>query len=279
MPQWNCNCSNCRAARKSGRYLSQSSAVVSDDGQSWLLLNASPDLTSQFASFPPLTVSAKKLRGSAVAAVILTDGEMDHTLGLLSLREQKHLSLICTKGVKKLLTTSFPLLPVLQKYCAVEHSVFPIQIAGLRVSALALETDKAPPYASGRPSTGAVSALRLESLKTRRALIYAPGLPAISRELDRFVAGCDCLMVDGTFWSEREMISLGLSKRTASDMGHVPIFGKGGSLEWLRRLAVPRKIYTHINNSNPILRKTSRERQMVQKAGVEISHDGMEVCL
>lgn len=202
---------------------------------------------------------------------------MDHVTGLLSLREQKSLHLICTNAVKKLLTRQFPLLPTLEKYCRIRHSTFPVRIADIRISALELETDKAPPYACRAARLGEVVGLRLEA--NGRSFVYLPGLPAITKDVDNFVAGCDCLIVDGTFWSQREMISLGLSKRTAHQMGHVPVGGAGGSLEWLRALKVPRRIYTHINNSNPILKKNSRERRMVEKAGVEISHDGMDIRL
>jgi len=204
---------------------------------------------------------------------------MDHVAGLLSLRENGTLRLVCAQGVKRLLTTSFGLLPALEKYCKINYDVFPVQIAGIRISALELESHKAPRYSPARPPKGNVVGLRLLSIKGRQSVVYLPGLPAISKDLDEFVNGCDCLIVDGTFWSEREMISSGLSRRTARDMGHVPIDGKGGSFEWLRRLDVPRKIYTHINNSNPILRKTSRERRMIEKAGFEISYDGMDIHL
>ena len=279
VPQWNCNCPNCRAARNSGNFLTQSSAAVSDDGKNWLLLNASPDLVSQFASFPPLSPPRGKLRGSAVQAVILTDGEMDHTAGLLCLREQKSLRLICTQAVKNLLTTGFPLLPTLGKYCRIRHSTFPARIAGIRVSALELQTDKSPPYSRRAAQRGEVVGLRLESIRTGKSCVYLPGLPGISRALEKFIAGCGCLIVDGTFWSANEMIAAGLSRRSSFDMGHVPVSGPGGSLEWLRGLKVPRKIYTHINNSNPMLQKNSRARQTVERAGVEISRDGMTIRL
>jgi len=209
--------------------------------------------------------------------VILTDGEMDHVAGLLSLREQKILRLICTSAVKDLLTKQFPLLSTLEKYCQIRHSTFPARIAGIRISALELETKKAPPYSHRAARRGDVVGLRLEA--NRKSFVYLPGLPAINKAVNEFVAGCDCLLVDGTFWSEREMISLGLSKRTAHAMGHVPIGGEGGSLEWLRTLKVPRKIYTHINNTNPILKKNSCEQKMVEHAGVEISRDGMDILL
>ncbi len=202
---------------------------------------------------------------------------MDHAVGLLSLREQKSLRLVCTRAVKNLLTRQFPLLPTLEKYCQIHHSTFPVRIAGIQVSALELETDKAPPYARRPARRGEVVGLRLKA--NGRSFVYLPGLPAINRAVNEFVTGCDCLLVDGTFWSEHEMPALGLSKRTARDMGHVPMGGTGGSLEWLRALKVPRKIYTHINNTNPILQKKSRERRTVQRAGVEISHDGMDIRL
>ncbi|MBU6410379.1 MAG: pyrroloquinoline quinone biosynthesis protein B, partial [Verrucomicrobia bacterium] len=148
VPQWNCNCANCRRARHTRSFLTQSSAAVSADGKQWLLLNASPDLLYQFASFPPLSPAAPKLRGSSVAAIVLTDGEMDHVLGLLSLREQKKLRLICTRAVKRLLTNEFPLLPTLGKYCRVRCDTFPVQIAGVSISKLELPTEKAPPYSA-----------------------------------------------------------------------------------------------------------------------------------
>jgi len=280
IPQWNCNCQNCRAARRDKTGLShqtQSSAAVSADGKQWVLLNASPDLVVQFASFAPLTPVSKKIRGSAVQAVILTDGEMDHVAGLLSLREQKFLRLICTPAVKNLLTKYFPLLPTLANYCEIRHSAFPVCIAGLRVTALALADDKAPRYARRPVRQGDVVALRLEA--NGKSLIYLPGLPAITPAVNRFVAGCDCLLVDGTFWTNREMITQGLSKRTAHQMGHLPLDGVGGSLEWLRPLKIPRKIYTHINNTNPIFQKNSSARRKVTQAGVEISTDGMEIHL
>jgi pyrroloquinoline quinone biosynthesis protein B len=279
VPQWNCNCYNCKTARQEvfKNRQTQSSVVVSVDGKKWLLLNASPDLTFQFASFRKLLPRGKNLRGSAVRAVILTDGEMDHVAGLLSLREQKSLWLICTSAVKNLLTAHFPLLPTLEKYSRIHHSVFPVQIAGIRISALELEVEKAPPYARRPARRGDVVGLRLEA--NNKKFVYLPGLSAINKTVNEFVAGCDCLLVDGTFWSEREMILLGLSKRTAQDMGHLPISGADGSLEWLRALKIPRKIYIHINNTNPILRKKSRERRLVMQAGVEISHDGMDIRL
>lgn len=279
VPQWNCNCSNCRATRSSkfpALRRTQSSIAVSADDENWILFNASPDLGSQVAAFPALTPGGKKLRGTAIAAVVLTDGELDHTAGLLSLREHRRLRLVCTKTVEALLTEKFPLLPVLKNYCDLHVSHFPVQIASLRISALDFGS-KSPPYAPRFKGSGLVAGLRIES--ANRSLAYLPGLPEITAAVEKFIAGCDCLLLDGTFWSEREMVSLRLTKRTAGDMGHVPMGGPHGTLAWLRSLAMPRKIYIHINNTNPVLKKNSREQKMAGRAGVEISHDGMDIRL
>jgi pyrroloquinoline quinone biosynthesis protein B len=124
-----------------------------------------------------------------------------------------------------------------------------------------------------------VVGVQLTSTKTKKTLVYLPCLAAITDDVKQFVKGCDCLLVDGTFWSNQEMVSLGITKRNASDMGHVPINGKNGSLAWLRSLDIPKKIYIHINNTNPILLKTSRERKMADEGRVEVGYDGMEILI
>ena len=203
---------------------------------------------------------------------------MDHVAGLLSLREQKTLQVVCSRAVKDLISKQFPVLPILGRYCKIKYSTFPIAIAGLRISALEFSGEKAPRYAGRDGLRGDVMGLKLET-RQGKSFVYVPGLPAINDEINRFVKGCDCLMVDGTFWSEREMTSLRLTNRTAREMGHVPITGKNGTLTWLAELEVRRKIYTHINNTNPILRAGSLERKKVERSGVEISYDGMSMRL
>jgi pyrroloquinoline quinone biosynthesis protein B len=164
----------------------------------------------------------------------------------------------------------------LKKYCAVRVSHFPVQIASLRISAFDFGS-KSPPYAPRLKRRGLVAGLRIES--AQKSLAYLPGLPVITAEVEKFIAGCDCLLVDGTFWSEHEMVSPGLTKRTAGDMGHVPISGLHGTLEWLQSLEIPRRIYIHINNTNPILRASSREHKAVARTGVEVAYDGMDIRL
>jgi len=286
VPQWNCRCPNCRAARRQSELSvisdplsvrrTQSSVAVSADGRRWVLLNASPDLPTQFARLPVLTPSSKGLRGSAIDSVVLTDGELDHVTGLLSLREQKALRLVCTPAVRELLTRHFPLLPTLRRYCRIQTTSLPARVGALKFEAIDLSV-KAPPYVSRRAKRGDVVGLRIAA--GARVLAYLPCLPAITETVGAFVAGCDYLLVDGTFWSNDEMTSLGLAKRTARDMGHVPIAGADGSLAWLRRLDVRRKIYIHINNTNPILRENSRQRREIESAGVEVGYDGMDIRL
>jgi pyrroloquinoline quinone biosynthesis protein B len=211
-----------------------------------------------------------------VEAVVLTDGELDHVTGLLSLREQKELRLACTPAIRALLTKQFPILPALRRYCRIRHTTFPTQISGLRFSSMDV-CEKAPLYADHVTKRGGVVGLRIEDVRRRTALAYLPCLTAITEKVRKFVHGCDCLLVDGTFWSNDEMTSLGLTKRSARDMGHVPITGSDGSLSWLRELDVPRKVYIHINNTNPILRRGSPERKAVERAGIEVGYDGMDI--
>ena len=205
---------------------------------------------------------------------------MDHIVGLLSLREQSKLHLVCTKGIRRLLTHDFPLLRVLEKYCSIKYSTFPFQANSLAISAFNV-SEKKPHYAKMQSkSTDLVVGIKLTSTtKTKKTLVYLPCLAAITDDVKQFVQGCDCLLVDGTFWSNQEMVSLGITKRNASDMGHVPIDGKNGSLVWLRSLDIPQKVYIHINNTNPILSKTSRERKMVDEASIEVGYDGMEILI
>ena len=253
--------------------------AVSIDGKQWILLNASPDIRTQVISFPELGPTKGTIRSSAIDAIVLTDGEMDHIVGLLSLREQSNLHLVCTGNIRRLLTHDFPLLKILEKYCSIKYSTFPFHTNSLAISAFNVSVKK-PLYANMQAKNNdLVVGLQLISTKTNKKLVYLPCLPAITEDIKELVIGCDCLLVDGTFWSNKEMVSLGITKRNAFDMGHVPIEGKNGSLAWLRNLDIPKKIYIHINNTNPILLKTSKERKMVDEARIEVGYDGMEIVI
>jgi pyrroloquinoline quinone biosynthesis protein B len=289
-PQWNCNCRNCDGVRKGtirARARTQSSIAVSADRGDWTLFNASPDLLTQFRAFPELQ-PARAVRDTAVRSVVLIDAQIDHTTGLLMLREGGKLAVYCTPQVREDLTRGHPLFTILEHFCGVDwHPIAPDPGAGFAVAAapglsftaVPLKS-KPPPYSPHRnePRPGDNIGVRVVDKRSGRALFYAPGLGEIEPHLRPFLAGAECLMLDGTFWSDDELIRLGVAKKSARDMGHLPQSGPGGMLEALKPLGA-RKILIHINNTNPILDEDSPERAALQAAGIEVAYDGMEVEL
>ena len=290
-PQWNCNCRNCNGLRKGtirARARTQSSIAVSADRAGWVLINASPDLPAQFRTFPALQ-PARALRDTAVLAIVLIDAQIDHTTGLLMLREGAALEIYCTDQVREDLTRGNPLFNVLDHYCGVEwHRITPdsrstFSVAGangLAFTAVPLKS-KPPPYSPHRnaPRPGDNIGLRIADARSRRSLFYAPGLGEIEPHLQPLLAEADCLMLDGTFWTDDELVRLGISTKRARDMGHLPQSGPGGMLEALKPLRAARKILIHINNTNPILDEDSAERAALAAAGIEVAHDDMELEL
>lgn len=284
-PQWNCTCPPCRAVRdgsRPSRPRTQSSIAVSPDHRRWFLFNASPDIQAQIESCPALHPGRGPdgERSVPLDAVLVTDAELDHTLGLLLLREGRGLVLHATKAVHDTLCHGTSLLRTLSAYCPVDwRPVMPGAEAplgeGLSFRAFDVPTTKRARFgAAGAP--GRVVGYRLTDSGSGRAVVYLPGvqdLTAVRAELDH----CDCLLIDGTCWHDDELIRLGLAGQTARDMGHLPIAGPGGSLERLAPLPIERKIYVHINNSNPILLEDSPERRAVERRGLEVAVDGLEL--
>src|SRR6266581_1057686 len=246
VPQWNCGCPNCTDARHDNRSRTQSSVAVSADGERWILLNASPDLRMQLAAHHELWPRGR--RGSGVGAVILTDGEIDHTLGLLLMRESPaKLPVYAPGGVAALLDAAWPLYRVLSAYTCVESRL--------------LE--------EGRP-------IRLTD-RTGAPLGICCAAGAIDEAVRRVASGADLLLFDGTFWSDGELRAVGGGDvPTAREMGHLPVGEPGGSLELLPRLGAKRTVLVHINNTNPVLCRSSAERQRVEAAGIVVGEDGME---
>jgi pyrroloquinoline quinone biosynthesis protein B len=289
-PQWNCNCRNCDGVRKGtirAQPRTQSSIAVSADRDGWILFNASPDLLAQFRAFRELQ-PARALRDTAVRAIVLIDAQIDHTTGLLMLREGPRLAIYCTREVREDLTRGHPVMGVLEHFCGVDwHPIAadpgtPFSVPGaegLSFTAVPLKS-KPPPYSPHRnePRPGDNIGVRIVDARTHRALFYAPGLGEIEPHLQPFLAETDCLMLDGTFWTDDELIRLGVSTKRARDMGHLPQSGAGGMLEALEPLAA-RKILIHINNTNPILDDDSPERAALGAAGIEVAYDGMEIEL
>ncbi|MDY6918994.1 MAG: pyrroloquinoline quinone biosynthesis protein PqqB [Pseudomonadota bacterium] len=259
-PQWNCHCQNCsnvRTGHPGYRPRTQSSIAISEDGMHWLLVNASPDIRQQLATLPH--GPTQSVRQSPVQAVLLSDAQMDHVTGLVMLREGYPMDLFCTPSVQQELSQHFPLLPVLSHWNdGLLHQPLPEHHNGsfqvsflpeLAFSVIPLRSN-APPYSPRRdaPQAGDNIGLMVRDRKTGTSLFYAPGLGELTPELLAVMAQADCLLVDGTFWSEDEMRLVGLSHKQARDLGHLPLEGKDGMIELLAGFPAARKIFIHIIN-------------------------------
>ncbi|MFT3799778.1 MAG: pyrroloquinoline quinone biosynthesis protein PqqB [Burkholderiaceae bacterium] len=289
-PQWNCNCSNCDGLRRGSLRAeprTQSSIAVSLDGFAWLLVNASPDILQQIRATPPLQ-PARAPRDSGIAAVLLMDAQIDHVTGLLMLRESRTpIPLLATREVLSDIGEGFPITRILSHYCGLAARVIPVDgsaftapgLPGLDIRAVTLSS-KPPPYSPfrGAPRPGDNIGIVFGDAASGARVFYAPGLGEVTPELHALMAGCDLVLVDGTFWSADEMQSRGLSNKSAADMGHLPQSGDGGMIEHLRRLpATTRKVLIHINNTNPILVEDSPERRVLDALGIEVARDGMDI--
>ena len=288
LPQWNCGCANCRAARDAGTGRTQSSVAVSADGQRWILLNASPDLRVQLAAHRELW--PRGARGTPIHAVILTDGEIDHTLGLLLLRESAtKLPIYAPAGVAALLGAEWPLYRVLAAYAGVDARTIPdgrplqltsAQDESLGIQCTAFPVARRPPrYARGATAATFDVALRLRDERTGGTLAYIPTAGAVDDAVRGAATGADVLLFDGTFWADGELRAAGADAPTAREMGHLPVGGPRGGIELLPRAGAKRTVLVHINNTNPILCRTSTERAQVEAAGLEVGEDGMEFDL
>jgi pyrroloquinoline quinone biosynthesis protein B len=284
-PQWNCRCPTCEAARAGirARPRTQSSLAIRGDEGPWFLVNASPDARQQLEALTPRLVDG--VRAPPIAGVLLTDAEIDHTAGLLLLREsQAPVRVFGDEGVERALRRGYPVLPILERYCGVEwQTLEPERATPLDGSSLAVEPfgvgGDAPRYLSGSGVELQASGFVFRDRVSGGVLSYAPGLARLDDGVLTRFAASDLVLVDGTFWRDDELARLGISTRSARDMGHVPLSGPGGTLEALARLERPRKALVHINNTNPVLLDDSPERKAVLRAGVEVAYDGLEIAL
>jgi pyrroloquinoline quinone biosynthesis protein B len=285
LPQWNCGCPNCRAARSGApnvRPRSQSSVAVSGDGRGWFLLNVSADVRMQLAGCADLWPPATANRGTPIAGCVLTDAEIDHASGLLQLREGCAFPIFSTATVRAWLHRYLPLGPVLASFAERPWIELPLDApcelplsGGLRVTLFELgrEAPRFVPHGAAE-APGACVGLIVEDDTTGGKLVYAPGVPTLSPSLEHAARGARCLLLDGTFWSDREGIEMGITEWTARGMGHVPIDGPDGSLAWLATIDCPHRMYVHVNNTNPILNDLSLECRQVEAAGVRVAMDG-----
>jgi pyrroloquinoline quinone biosynthesis protein B len=296
-PQWNCNCRQCaglRLGELSAHARTQSSIAVSADGESWVLLNASPDIGQQLRSHPQLH-PRHGLRDTPIKAVVLMDAQIDHVTGLLGMREGPCIDIYATPCVFEDLTTVFPVLSVLEHYCGTRWHMLRVAgsersaeftvdgFASLRFTAVAIP-GKAPPYSPHRreQTVGDNIALLIEDLADGRRLFYSPGLAEVGPRELQWMHDADCLLLDGTFWVEDEMQHAGLSRKTAGEMGHLPQMGddaRAGMVDVMLATAARRKVLIHINNSNPILDEASAQRRVLDSQGIEVAYDGMEITL
>jgi len=296
-PQWNCGCPNCRGVREGhirATPRTQESVAVSGDGERWFLLNASPEIRQQLESFSGLHPKAP--RHWPVDAIVLTNGDLDHTLGLLSLRESHPLVVYATERVRRGFTEGNVLYRTLERFPGqvtwrtlqpgreVALAGVDGQESGLLIEAVAVPGKLPIHLERGLDASGAADArdnigLKIRDAATGRRLAYFPAAGGLTTDIRKALADADCVFFDGTFWSSDELPALGLGTKRAEDMAHLPVGGEAGSLAALRGLSAPRRIYIHINNTNPLLCDDSTERKEAEAAGWEIAFDGMEVTL
>jgi pyrroloquinoline quinone biosynthesis protein B len=261
----------------------QSSLAIRGGEGPWFLVNASPDAREQLEELAP--GRAGGVRAPPIAGVLLTDAEIDHTAGLLLLREsQAPVRVFGSQGVEHALRRGYPVLEILERYCGAEwQTLEPEQATPLEGSSLTVEPFEAggdaPRYLDGSGVQLEASGFVFRDSGSGGVLTYAPGLARLDDGMLSRLATSNVVLLDGTFWRDDELARLGISTRSARDMGHLPLSGPGGTLEALARLERPRKVLVHINNTNPILLEDSPERTAVQGAGVEVAYDGLEIAL
>ncbi|MCX5172745.1 pyrroloquinoline quinone biosynthesis protein PqqB [Streptomyces antibioticus] len=292
VPQWNCACPGCSGARAhpERRRRHASLAVRTDDGR-WYLVNATPDLGDQIEAHPGLHPGPGP-RQTPIAGIVLTDAELDHTLGIARLREADALEIHATAPVRGALDERLRLGAVLGPYTTLTWRDLPCHGArsltgdtsgradrGLRISAVPVST-KRPRYAADAPEDDAwVVALRLYDPATGGTALYAPAVAAWSDTLHRVAAEADCVIVDGTFWDDEEPRRTGISSRTATGMGHLPIDGPGGTAGILAGLSARRRLYTHLNNTNPLVDPAAEQHKRLARLGIEVADDEMVIEL
>ena len=283
LPQWNCGCLNCRLARKGDiDPQSQSSLAVSPDGKAWAVLNASPDMRDQFSRTSELHPT--DLRSLPLATVLVTNGDIDHVAGLLTLREMQPFTLAATRGIHDVLDAN-PIFDALKRSVVTRKSVsleVPFDLLpGLEATLFAvpgkvplyMEREEVDTRLVGDQTVG----VELRSGSTR--VYYIPGCAMMTDALRTRLDGADLVFFDGTLWRDDEMQRTGLGEKTGARMGHMSMSGPDGSIAAFETIRVDRKIFVHMNNTNPVHRPDSDERAQAEAAGWTVGRDGMEITL
>lgn len=295
VPQWNCGCPVCRAARSEHPELqsTQASIAISADGEHWFLINASPDLRQQLTATPQLHPKAGKLRHSPISGVILTNGEIDAVAGLLSMREGSPFTIYAHRKVLAILgdNSIFNVLneknvrrqpieidrafePALPDGSPSGIEILPFAVAGKGAWYLEGKT-----HPAGNDGAGDTLGLRIGDKATGKHFYFLAACADVTDDLKSRLAGASLVFFDGTVWRDDELIVAGLGTKTGQGMGHIAMSGDSGAIEALSGLNIGRKVFLHINNSNPAMLHDSAERKMAERAGWQIPADGTEITL
>jgi pyrroloquinoline quinone biosynthesis protein B len=281
VPQWTCACPGCAAARvEPGRRRRHASIAVEAEPGRWYVVNATPDIGEQIEECAELH-PRPGTRDTPLAGVVLTDAELDHTLGLPRLREASGLRVVATGAVRAALSDGLHLDEVLAPYAGLSWTPLPekapealdggpLEVQGIRVSG------KRPRYAAGLDAAAGdawVVALRVRDMRDGKVFVYAPALADWPAELDTALRGADCVFVDGTFWDDEEPRRTGISERTSTGMGHLPVTGPGGTAERLAALPAARRFYTHLNNTNPLTDPGDAGHRLLAESGIEVARE------
>ena len=292
VPQWNCGCRVCQAARTGHPELqsTQASLAISADGAHWFLINASPDLRQQLIATPQLHPASGKLRHSPIAGVILTNGEIDAIAGLLSMREgwpftiyahAKVLATLKSNSVFNVLGENTVRRQPIEVDQAFEPTLADGSPAGIEILPFEV-TGKSAWYLEGQRQNdraGDTLGLRIRDKATGKFFYFLAACAEVTDDLKSRLKGASVVFFDGTVWRDDEMIAAGLSTKTGRSMGHIAMSGESGAIAALENLGIERKIFLHINNSNPALLHDSEERRAVERAGWQIPADGTEIVL
>ncbi len=286
VPQWNCRCRVCELARAGDPRVAsrtQSSLALTADGENWLVVNASPDIRQQIAATSELH-PRHGARHSPIAAVLLTNGDVDHVAGLLTLRESQPFKLYATNATResvdanRIFSVAAPeIVPRLPIVLGEPFEAVP----GLRVEMFAVP-GKVPLWLEDETmkiGEATETTVGLDIVADGKRMLYIPGCAEVTQAVKARIAGTDVLLFDGTLWTDNEMIDAGLGHKSARRMGHVPMSGEGGSIEGLADVGARRRIFLHINNTNPVLIDDSSERASAEASGWEVGYDGMRIDL
>jgi pyrroloquinoline quinone biosynthesis protein B len=293
VPQWNCGCAVCQAARNGGSQSTQASIAISADGEHWFLINASPDLRQQLIATPQLHPKAGRLRHSPIAGVILTNSEVDAVAGLLAMREGSPFTIYAHPRVLAILKANsiFNVLSetnVRRRPIAIDKAFEPdlpdgspsgIEIVPFAVPGKGAWYLEGKAHPAGNDAAGDTLGLRIGDKASGKHLYFLAACAQVTPELKARLAGASLVFFDGTVWRDDELIAAGLGAKTGQAMGHIAMSGDNGAIAALADLGIDRKIFLHINNSNPALLRDSAERKTAERAGWQIPADGTEITL